>query len=73
MVFVQKFQRNGNFKFVFIASPLVISYVPLWKRIFKTDGVYFKYIDTVNVDFIDSEIPNEQFSHVTSSNKNFWK
>ena len=56
--FVQKFQRNSNFKFIFITSPVVTSYVPFWKRIFKTEGGSFKYIDIVNVDFIDSEPPS---------------
>ena len=46
------------------ASPLVISYIPLCKRIFKTEGGFFKYLDTVNVDFIDSEPPDEIFSHI---------
>ena len=57
----------------FIASPVVISNVPLWKRIFKTEGGYFKYLDTVHVDFIDSELPDEQFSHITSYNNDSWK
>ena len=43
------------------------SYVPLWKRIFTTEGGFFKYLNTVNVDFIDSEPPDEQISHITSS------
>ena len=59
---------NRNLKLIFIASPVVISYFPLWKRIFKAEGGFFKYIDTVNVDFIDLELPDEQFSHITFSN-----
>ena len=37
------------------------------------EGVYFKFLDMVNVDFIDSELPDEQFSHITSSNNDSWK
>ena len=73
MVFVKKSQRNRNFKFIFIASPVVVSYVTLWRRIFKIEGGYFKYIDTVNVDFIDSELPDEKNSHRKSSNNDSWK
>ena len=39
-----------------IASPVVISWVPIWKRMFKTEGVSLKYLDMVNVDFIYSEL-----------------
>ena len=55
------------------ASPVVISYVPLWKRIPKHEGGYFKFLDTVNVDFIDSELPDEEFLHIKSSNNDSWK
>ena len=50
---------------LFITSPLVIPYVTLCKRIFKTEKGYFKMMDTVNVDFIDSELPDEQVQHIT--------
>ena len=40
---------------------------PLWKRIFRTEGGFFKYLDTVNVDFIDSEPHDEKYLHITSS------
>ena len=56
-----------NLKLFFTASPLFISYVPIWKRIFKTEGGFFKYLDTVNINFIYSEPPDEQFSHITLS------
>ena len=57
----------------FIASPIVISYTHIWKIIFKTEGGPFKYLDTLNDDFIGSELPDEQFSHITSSNNDYWK
>ena len=45
---------------VFIDWPVVISYVPLCKMIFKTEWGSFKFMDTVNVDFIDLELPDEK-------------
>ena len=57
----------------FTDSLLLILYVPLWKRIFKIEGGSFKYLDTVNVVFIDSELPDEHFSHITYSNNDSWK
>ena len=59
--------------FIFIASPVGISYVPLCKRIFKIEGGYFKFLYTVNVDSIDPELPDEEFSHITSLKNDSWK
>ena len=55
---------------ILIASQVVISYVPLCKIILKTEGGYLKCMGMANVDFIDSEPPDVQFSHRMSS-KNY--
>ena len=56
-----------------ITLQLVISYAPFWKKIFKTEGDSFKFLDTVNNDCIDSELHDEPFSHIPSSNNDCWK
>ena len=56
-----------------IAWPVARLYVPLCKRIFKIEGGYFKFIHTMNVPFIDSELPEEQSSHIISSNNDSLK
>ena len=62
MYFLYKYSKGiATLSSFFIASPVVKSYVPLWKRIFKTEGGFFKYIETVNVDFIDSELSDVNF------------
>ena len=50
-----------------------MSKVPLWRRIFKTERGSFNYIDTLNVDFIDSALSDEKKPHITSSNDDSWK
>ena len=39
----------------------------------KNERGYSKYLDTANVDYIDSELPDEKISHITSSNNYSWK
>ena len=62
--------KNPNGKYIlysfFIAQPSVISYVTICYRILKTEGVSLKFLHTVNLDFLVSELMEEQFSHIKS-------
>ena len=50
-----------NLTSFFVSTRVLLSQLPLWKRILKTVVGSFICLETVNVDFIDSEPSDEQF------------
>ena len=66
-IFIRNYDGVDILCSLFIAIPVVISYVPLCNIIFKTEEDYFKFLHTVNVPFIGSEQTEGQFSHITTS------
>ena len=56
-----------------ISSPVVISYVTLCNIIFKTEGGSFKFMDTMNIDFVYSEPLEEKKLYIKSSNNDSLK
>ena len=73
IVSCKKSDGTENLRSFLIDLPVGISYIPLCKRTFKTEGSYLKFLHTVNVDFVVSELPEEQFSHVKFSNNDSLK
>ena len=73
VILIKKSDGMNILRSLFISWPSNISSITLYKRISKTKVDGLKFIHTVNVGFLVSELIEEQFLYIMSSKNESFK